>query len=79
MTARAARLRREPAAGSSLWRAACAVLPARWHIHTRTACAALPIRFDDRTWYPLGRVIGGTVYPVRARQRQQLLQRRVAQ
>lgn len=21
--------------------------------------------FDDRTWYPLGRVIGGTVYPVR--------------
>lgn len=20
--------------------------------------------FDDRTWYPLGRVIGGTVYPV---------------
>ncbi|CDY58976.1 BnaC09g38000D [Brassica napus] len=19
--------------------------------------------FDDRTWYPLGRVIGGTVYP----------------
>jgi hypothetical protein len=25
----------------------------------RAAC-----RFDDRTWYPLGRVIGGTVYPV---------------
>ena len=22
--------------------------------------------FDDRTWYPLGRVVGGTVYPVRA-------------
>jgi hypothetical protein len=22
------------------------------------------VRFDDRTWYPLGRVIGGTVYPV---------------
>lgn len=21
--------------------------------------------FDDKTWYPLGRVIGGTVYPVR--------------
>lgn len=21
--------------------------------------------FDDRTWYPLGRVVGGTVYPVR--------------
>ena len=21
--------------------------------------------FDDRTWYPLGRVIGGTMYPVR--------------
>lgn len=21
--------------------------------------------FDERTWYPLGRVIGGTVYPVR--------------
>jgi asparagine N-glycosylation enzyme membrane subunit Stt3 len=20
--------------------------------------------FDDRTWYPLGRVVGGTVYPV---------------
>ena len=20
--------------------------------------------FDDKTWYPLGRVIGGTVYPV---------------
>ena len=20
--------------------------------------------FDDRTWYPLGRVIGGTMYPV---------------
>lgn len=20
--------------------------------------------FDDRTWYPLGRVIGGTLYPV---------------
>ena len=19
--------------------------------------------FDDRTWYPLGRVVGGTVYP----------------
>lgn len=25
---------------------------------------ALHCRFDDRTWYPLGRVIGGTVYPV---------------
>ena len=22
--------------------------------------------FDDRTWYPLGRVVGGTVYPVRS-------------
>ena len=22
--------------------------------------------FDDRTWYPLGRVVGGTLYPVRA-------------
>ena len=22
--------------------------------------------FDDRTWYPLGRVVGGTVYPVSA-------------
>lgn len=21
--------------------------------------------FDDRTWYPLGRVVGGTLYPVR--------------
>lgn len=21
--------------------------------------------FDDQTWYPLGRVVGGTVYPVR--------------
>lgn len=21
--------------------------------------------FDEHTWYPLGRVIGGTVYPVR--------------
>ena len=21
--------------------------------------------FDDRTWYPLGRVVGGTVYPVK--------------
>lgn len=20
--------------------------------------------FDDRTWYPLGRIVGGTVYPV---------------
>lgn len=25
------------------------------------------LRFDDRTWYPLGRVIGGTVYPVSRR------------
>lgn len=23
--------------------------------------------FDDQTWYPLGRVVGGTVYPVRKR------------
>ena len=23
--------------------------------------------FDDQTWYPLGRVVGGTVYPVRRR------------
>ena len=22
--------------------------------------------FDDRTWYPLGRVVGGTVYPVQS-------------
>ena len=29
--------------------------------------------FDDRTWYPLGRVIGGTMYPVRARPVQGLL------
>ncbi len=31
--------------------------------------------FDDRTWYPLGRVIGGTMYPVRlvARVRRQLV------
>ena len=21
--------------------------------------------FDDRTWYPLGRIIGGTMFPVR--------------
>jgi hypothetical protein len=20
-------------------------------------------RFDDRAWYPLGRIIGGTIYP----------------
>lgn len=25
--------------------------------------------FDDQTWYPLGRVVGGTVYPVRKRKR----------
>ena len=27
--------------------------------------------FDDRTWYPLGRVVGGTVYPVRIHSHQQ--------
>jgi dolichyl-diphosphooligosaccharide---protein glycosyltransferase len=26
--------------------------------------------FDSRTWYPLGRVVGGTVYPVRSCSRQ---------
>ena len=41
-------------------------------LHARTV-RVLPVQegfynlwnwFDDKTWYPLGRVIGGTVYPV---------------
>lgn len=53
-----------------------ALLTGRWvreHLDRRHCCRLLLQEgfynlwnwFDDRTWYPLGRVIGGTVYPVR--------------
>jgi hypothetical protein len=33
----------------------------RW----RVAASLTGRRFDETAWYPLGRVVGGTVYPVR--------------
>ena len=54
-----------------------------WMLHVSPAACpetlhSLPVQegfynlwnwFDDKTWYPLGRVIGGTVYPVSSRSR----------
>jgi hypothetical protein len=41
------------------------------NITVSTAVCCMHRRFDDRTWYPLGRVIGGTVYPVSSRCKRQ--------
>ena len=43
------------------------LLPGVTKFLSKTSLYRLWDWFDDQTWYPLGRVVGGTVYPVRER------------